>query len=236
MTQMYDTPRPSLASRLSTVTQALSRSVSASPRYAYFAGHDDKSKETGLLKDLQTLGVEDAQTMVLFLKASTTGVDDDNDLLLERMVQMISKLPPNSREGKQLTDGMINQLWNGLDHPPKSSLGSQYRFREPDGSCNNIQNPQIGAANTPYGRSMPPMVVQNPDLPDPEQVFEMLMSRGGDFEPHPNGISSMMFYLAAIITHDIFQTVSTKPETCGISLDVFLGLQRFHSEHHFFIP
>ncbi|KUJ09947.1 linoleate diol synthase [Mollisia scopiformis] len=146
--------------------------------------------------------------MVLLLNTSATGVDDDNEFLLERMIQMLSKLPPHSKEGKQMTDGLINQLWGGLEHPPKSSLGKDYRYREPDGSCNNIRDPQIGAANTPYARSMPPMVFQSPDLPDPEQLFDMLMARGDDFKPHPNGISSMQFYLAAIITHDIFQTDS----------------------------
>ncbi|CZR65226.1 related to Linoleate diol synthase [Phialocephala subalpina] len=201
-------PRPSLASRLSGVAQALSRSVSTPPKYAYSPGNNDNTKQTGLLQDLQALGFQDAQTMVMFLNTTATGVDDDNDLLLERMIQMLSKLPPHSHEGKQMTDGLINQLWSGLEHPPKSSLGKEYRYREPDGSCNNIRDPQLGAANTPYARSMPPMVFQSPDLPGPESLFDLLMARGDDFEPHPNGISSMLFYLAAIITHDIFQTDS----------------------------
>jgi hypothetical protein len=34
------------------------------------------------------------------------------------------------------------------------------------------------------------------------------MARGDKFEPHPNKISSMLFYLATIIIHDIFRTVS----------------------------
>ncbi|KAF8856230.1 linoleate diol synthase [Acephala macrosclerotiorum] len=204
-------PQPSLSSlssRLSGAAHAFSRSVSTPPKYAYAPGNDDTAKQTGLLEDLHTLSFKDTQTMVMFLNTSATGVDDDNDLLLERMIQMLSKLPPHSHEGKQMTDGLINQLWSGLEHPPKSSLGRKYRYREPNGSCNNIRDPQLGAANTPYARSMPPMVFQSPDLPDPESLFDLLMARGDGFEPHPNGISSMQFYLAAIITHDIFQADS----------------------------
>lgn len=32
------------------------------------------------------------------------------------------------------------------------------------------------------------------------------MARGDIFEPHPNGISSMLFYFATVIIHDIFRT------------------------------
>lgn len=101
-------PRPSLASRLSGATHALSRSVSTPSKYAYTPGNDDTTKQTGLLEDLQALGFQDAQTMVMFLNTSATGVDDDNDLLLERMIQMLSKLPSHSYEGKQMTDSLIN--------------------------------------------------------------------------------------------------------------------------------
>lgn len=34
----------------------------------------------------------------------------------------------------------------------------------------------------------------------------MTVARGDKFEPHPQGISSMLFYLATIIIHDIFET------------------------------
>jgi linoleate 8R-lipoxygenase/9,12-octadecadienoate 8-hydroperoxide 8R-isomerase len=50
--------------------------------------------------------------------------------------------------------------------------------------------------------------LQNIALPDPGVIFDSLMARGDKFEPHPNKISSMLFYLATIIIHDIFRTVS----------------------------
>lgn len=186
-------------------------------------------EETGLISDIQSLGFKDYGTLVQFLNASVTGVNDDNKHLLEHLVQLLSKLPPHSKQMKGLSDGFINQLWTTLDHPPVSSLGDQYKYRRADGSCNNIYSPQLGAANTPYARSVRPTVLQNPDLPEPEIVFEKLsenqppprpmhskhsfniansktVARGDKFEPHPQGISSMLFYLATIIIHDIFQT------------------------------
>ena len=32
------------------------------------------------------------------------------------------------------------------------------------------------------------------------------MARDSEFEPHPNGISSMLFNFATLITHDLFKT------------------------------
>jgi linoleate 8R-lipoxygenase/9,12-octadecadienoate 8-hydroperoxide 8R-isomerase len=50
--------------------------------------------------------------------------------------------------------------------------------------------------------------------PDPGVLFDSLMARSG-FEPHPNKISSMLFYLATIIIHDVFKT---SHQDSGISL------------------
>lgn len=161
-----------------------------------------------LLKDLRNLGFKDYETLLMFLNASITGVNDDDKFLLERLVQILVKLPSDSKELKELSDGFISQLWNTLDHPPVQSLGEQYKYRKADGSYNNINNPKLGASNTPYARSVTPSVVQTPDLPDPGFIFDTLMARGETFQPHPQGISSMLFYLATIIIHDIFQTSS----------------------------
>ena len=66
----------------------------------------------------------------------------------------------------------------------------------------NFLFPQLGAAGTPYARSVKPETVQKAALPDPEVLFDSVMARKG-FEPHPNGISSMLFYLASIIIHGV---------------------------------
>ena len=42
-------------------------------------------------------------------------------------------------------------------------------------------------------------------IPDPGVLFDTFMARKG-FEPHPNHISSVLFYLASIIIHDLFRT------------------------------
>lgn len=64
----------------------------------------------------------------------------------------------------------------------------------------NIVQPHIGAANTPYARSVRSVTVQPAYLPDPGTIFDSVMVRK-DFTPHPNKISSMLFYLASIIIH-----------------------------------
>lgn len=164
------------------------------------------ARDKGLLSDIRALGFEDYTTLVQFLNASVTGINDDNKLLLERLVQLLAKLPPQSGQLKALSDGFINQLWTTLDHPPVCLLESKHQYRSADGSYNSIRCPQLGAANTPYARSVKPTVFRRPGLPEPHVIFDRLMARGDKFEPHPQGISSMLFYLATIIIHDIFQT------------------------------
>ncbi|KAK7728859.1 hypothetical protein SLS63_006467 [Diaporthe eres] len=184
-------------SRLSSLIETVRASLAPLDKSSSAPGNDDNVSQTGLIEDIQALGFKDYGTLVQFLNASVTGTNDDNHLLLERLVQLLAKLPPHSKQMKGLSDGFINQLWTTLDHPPVSSLGDQYKYRRADGSYNNIYSPQLGAANTPYARSVKPAVFQNPDLPEPDIVFERL------------SISSMLFYLATIIIHDIFQTSHT---------------------------
>lgn len=64
----------------------------------------------------------------------------------------------------------------------------------------NIVQPNIGAANTPYARSVRSLTVQPAYLPDPGTIFDSVMVRK-EFTPHPNKISSMLFYLATVIIH-----------------------------------
>ncbi|ROW01988.1 hypothetical protein VMCG_05543 [Cytospora schulzeri] len=194
---------------LSSILSALRGSFTSLQSRSHTPENDGNSPHNGILRDIQRLGFKDYETLGIFLSTSAKGINDDNKLLVERLVQLLSKLPPQSKELKQLSDGFIDQLWNTLDHPPASSLGDQYQYRQADGSHNNINDPQLGAANRPYARSVRPTVFQNPDLPDPGTIFDKLMARGDTFEPHPQGLSSMLPYLATIIIHDIFQTSPT---------------------------
>jgi hypothetical protein len=177
-------------------------------KYPYQPSNEPEPANGQFLADLKTIGFSDVRTLLESFYDQTQGVQDDNTLLLERLVQLLSKLPPDSKAGKNLTDGFINQLWSALPHPPVISLGGKYKYREADGSNNNIAFPDLGKAKTPYARSTQPLIQQNIALPDPGSIFDTLMERTGEFEPHPNKISSMLFYLASIIIHDLFRTVS----------------------------
>jgi linoleate 8R-lipoxygenase / 9,12-octadecadienoate 8-hydroperoxide 8S-isomerase len=212
----------SLSARLQGIIEAIKMAFSPEAAYPHEPGNVEVKPTTGILEDVQAMGFKDYETLLAFLNASVTGVINDNDLLLENLIQLLSKLPSTSKEGKQLTDGLLTVLWGTLDHPPVSSLGKDFQYRAPDGSNNNLNLPQLGAAGTPYARSIPPMTFQPPsqNQPEPEQIFESLMARGDSFEPHPQGISSVLFYLATIIIHDIFQTVSSRLRgfrvSCGV--------------------
>ncbi|KAK3374288.1 linoleate diol synthase precursor [Lasiosphaeria ovina] len=200
-----------MVSKLAGLNKVLKKAFSPEAKYPYVPvqGNDEPETTQDLIGDIKALGFKDHQTLLAFLNAAVSGTVDDNDLLLESIIQLLAKLPPTSKEGKQLTDGLITQLWSALDHPPTTSLGENFRFRAPDGSGNNVNHPILGAANTPYARTVPAMTLQSPNQPDPSVIFDSLMSRGDTFEQHPQGISSMLFYLATIITHDVFQTSSS---------------------------
>jgi hypothetical protein len=206
-------PRQSMTTRFSSAISALLKAFSSPPTVVYQPGNDntdpavDPATKTGLAHDIKELDLRDYETLMCFLNADINGVNDDNNLLLERLIALLSKLPPTSVHGKQLTDAFVGKLWDGLSHPPLMSVGNEYRYRAADGRHNSIYLPGLGAARTPYARAVQPLVYQRPDQPDPGLIFDLLMDRGDIFEPHPNGISSMLFYLGSIITHDVFQTV-----------------------------
>ena len=69
--------------------------------------------------------------------------------------------------------------------------------------------PQIGAAGEKYARTVRPQLAQPADLPDPGTLFDSVMVRK-KFVPHPNKISSMLFYLASIIIHGKSSRNATK--------------------------
>jgi hypothetical protein len=64
----------------------------------------------------------------------------------------------------------------------------------------NVFWPKLGAAGTPYARSVRPKTAQPAALPEPETLFDSLLARKA-FKEHPNKISSILFYLASIIIH-----------------------------------
>lgn len=199
--------RREIDAALYSVRNLISKSLSPIAPYPYVPNNDaDQKQMNSLLTDLRKIGFKDVETLLALFNSQVKGSQDDNKFILEHLVQILSKLGDNSKIAEQLTNGFIDGLWNALPHPPVTSLGSEYKYREADGSKNSILNPTIGAANTPYARCVRPAVLQNVALPDPGTIFDSLMARDNTFEPHPNKISSMLFYQATIIIHDIFRT------------------------------
>ncbi|KAK3985352.1 heme peroxidase [Cladorrhinum sp. PSN332] len=200
--------RTKIGSKLSIFKGAVKQALKPEPKYPYAPGNLEVEPAPDFIGDIKALGFKDYRTLLAFLSAAAAGTVDDNELLLENLIQLLAKLPAD-RERKQLTDALLTKLWNGLKHPPPISVGEAFRYRSADGSGNNINHLQLGAANTPYARTTPPMTIQNPNQPDPAAIFDALIARGDNFEPHPQGFSSMFFYLATIIIHDLFQTSSS---------------------------
>lgn len=123
---------------------------------------------------------------------------------MERLIQLTSRLPESSRLRTKLTSTQVETLWNSLQHPPISYCGDQFVYRQADGGYNNIQDPNLGRAGSPYARSVKPMIKMPGAPPDAYTVFDSIFSRGPsgeNYRPHNNNVSSMLFYIASIIIH-----------------------------------
>ncbi|KAI0354701.1 heme peroxidase [Trametes cingulata] len=157
---------------------------------------------------------------------------DDRKNLFTKAVAILCRLPEESALSKKLNDQVITTLYNTLPHPPATYVGTDYlagppapahvpemksspagpspripfTLRTADGSGNNPNMPMLGTARTPYARSvqnkypLPPNV-----LPDPGDVFDVLL-KARDWQPHPNGNSSLTFAFASLVTHQLFRT------------------------------
>lgn len=113
-------------------------------------------------------------------------------------MQLVAALPSNSKLRFDLTNSFIDELWNTLQHPPMSYMGDKYTYRQPDGSYNNVMYPHLGAANTPYARSVTANILSPGAMPDPGMVFDSVMIRH-KFREHPNRVSSVFFYWVSIL-------------------------------------
>ncbi|KIX02119.1 uncharacterized protein Z518_08058 [Rhinocladiella mackenziei CBS 650.93] len=170
------------------------------------ASSSDSKRSDQVLEVLKAFNLKNIKTVA---DVAMIGVDgepvDDKTYLMERIIQLAADLPVTSRTSATLTNAFLNQLWTDLQHPPQSYLGTEYIYRKADGSNNNILWPHLGAAGQPYARTVRPRRMQPIDRPDPGLVFDSLLVRK-EFQPHPNKISSVLFYVASIIIHDIFHT------------------------------
>ncbi|KAL7924797.1 heme peroxidase [Trichoderma austrokoningii] len=164
-----------------------------------------------VMQDLRTItfsgNIIDLKTLKAIILAKLKGETqaDDKTMIMEKTIQLVAALPNGSKRQEVLTNMFIDELWYSLDHPPLLYMGDQFRFRQADGSNNNPLMPKLGAAGTPYSRSVRPGVVPLGALPDPEAVYESVMARS-KFIKNPNNVSSILWYWATIIIHDLFWT------------------------------
>lgn len=151
----------------------------------------------------------DVKTVVSLIKSKLHGSEpmDDHTMLMERIIQLVAGLPTKSRTRVVLTDQFINELWYSLDHPVLNFIGEKSMYRSADGSNNNPLYPQMGAAGTTYARSVRPTIMPPGALPDPGLIYDSVMRRSDHgYKRHPNNVSSILWYWATIIIHDLFWT------------------------------
>ncbi|MCJ1385278.1 hypothetical protein MMC17_008399 [Xylographa soralifera] len=187
----HTSPRQEVEEAFASISSLIKASLRPLPKETGDGSYITPPISTGLLEDLQKLHIKDVKSLIQTVKAQATGdPTDDRTCLMERIIQVAAELPATSTLGIELTDAFLNGLWNDLKHPPIASLGEAYKYRSADGSQNNVLFPKLGAANTPYARTVNPRTVQAAARPDPGALFDCLMSRKG-FEPHPNQISNL---------------------------------------------
>ncbi|KAJ7894889.1 heme peroxidase [Mycena olivaceomarginata] len=152
-------------------------------------------------------GKPDPRVVGAFLDAAVhPGSVDDRKGVFADGIELLSHLPPQAGVTKQLSDAAITLLYETVPHPPAASLGPTHTFRQADGGGNNLQDPDLGRAGTPYARSVQGQnAVPLTALPDPGLVFDTLM-RARDRKDHPAGNSSLTFAFATLVTHSLFRT------------------------------
>jgi cytochrome P450 len=165
-------------------------------------------KIEGTLKDMSHLGITDIKTLLEVQgKQKNHSPWDDKEYLMEKLIRTAVAFPDDSATGATVTNGFLTTLYNDLQHPPISYLGKNYQYRSADGSFNSLKHPDLGKAGTPYARTAAPKAMQPAALPDPGVIFDSIMARKPEnLKKHPNQISSILFYLASIIIHDLFRT------------------------------
>lgn len=204
--EQHVTFRREVEAAFQAVTGVFKASVAPLPTKTGDGSQIAKTKSTGIFNDIIHARPSDVRTLIDLVKSAVTGDPvDDKSYLMERLVKLESVLPSTSKLRGLLDTEFVQMLYDDLQHPPAAILHNEHKYRAADGSHNNIMAPQIGAANTPYARSVRPQTLQNPCLPDPADLFDNLMARD-EFKPHPGKLSSMLFYLASIIIHDLFRT------------------------------
>jgi linoleate 8R-lipoxygenase / 9,12-octadecadienoate 8-hydroperoxide 8R-isomerase len=164
------------------------------------------------LKALMTDAVKDAITLCEYGTNIILGNPIDDSLLeMEKIITLLCTLPSDSHFGTSMSRIFIGSLWKLVAHPPASFQNQiGYQWRSVDGSGNNLAFPEIGKAGQKFIQECIPKRPRALNLPDPGAIFDDLLRRRADsngvFKGSESSISSNLFYLATIITHDLFNT------------------------------
>ncbi|KAF8879290.1 heme peroxidase [Infundibulicybe gibba] len=129
---------------------------------------------------------------------------DDRQGAFAAGLTLLSRLPPDSEVAAEMSDSAIALLYNTIPHPTAALLGPVHATRQADGGGNNLQNPDLGRAGTPYARSVQGKWCTS-TLPDPALVFDSLLKRRNQ-QVHAGGNSSLTFAFASLVTHSLFRT------------------------------
>ncbi|KAG6848129.1 hypothetical protein H0H93_003124, partial [Arthromyces matolae] len=144
-------------------------------------------------------------TALLDTVRNPTSIDDRKGAFATALA-ILGRLDPYSERARTMNNDVIARLYNTVPHPPASYLGPQFMFRQADGGGNNLQNPDIGRAGTPYSRSVQGKAgLPQSSLPDPGLVFDTLLKRK-KMQTHAGGMSSIIFAFGSIVTHTLFRT------------------------------
>ncbi|KAG8709377.1 hypothetical protein FRC11_005607 [Ceratobasidium sp. 423] len=138
--------------------------------------------------------------------ASGTELLDDRRGLMPQAFSVLSQIPSENPAGLRINNHIIRLLYETIPHPIATLLGED-RFRQADGSRNNVLIPSLGQAGTPYTRTCQgkhPLPI--PSLPDSALVFDELLKATDQRAEHPGKNSSLTFAFAAIVTHSLFRT------------------------------
>ncbi len=164
------------------------------------------------LKALKSDVIPAALNLCEFAENTLLGIPlDDRDSEIEKVIVMLYTLPSNSQFGALMSKIFIGLLWNQLPHPPASFQNQAgYQWRSADGSNNNLALPNIGKSGQKYIQDCLSKRPRSDNLPDPGLIFEELLKRcpgkDGRFKASESHVSSNLFYLATLITHDLFDT------------------------------
>ncbi|KAF9975083.1 hypothetical protein BGZ73_001375 [Actinomortierella ambigua] len=137
-------------------------------------------------------------------------VVNDREIPFEKLMGVLATLP--KKVSDTIISRLIEEFWKDLEHPTHSWPTKP--FRSADGSDYSRLYPHMGKSNTSYARSVTGKShVASTELPDPQALFRDLLQRPAykPFEPHPNGVNSLLFCLAGVITHDLFWSDPANP-------------------------